>query len=193
MDSRWARVARGSAAALFATLVAAVSHTAAGGAAPSAFGVAASLAISVMVCTMLTGRALSVGRLAVAVGLSQGLFHLLFSGLGTPVVVQHSMAAMDAPASHLQVAPHLHAGPTMWAAHAVAAVVTVVAFRFGEQAFWGLIQTARLLLARLLVVAIPVLHVVRPVVAAPSRFVPRDLALLLSPMRHRGPPAGLPA
>ena len=187
MDSRWARVARGTAAAAFATFVAAFSHWLAGGAAPSVFGVGVSLAISVMVCTMMTGRALSTWRLAVAIGVSQVLFHALFSGLGTPVAVEHSMTAMDAPA------PHLHAAPTMWLAHAAAALVTVVAFRFGERAFWGVIGTARLLLARLLVVAIPRLHVPRPVVAVQGRFVPRDLTLLLSSMRHRGPPAGLTA
>jgi hypothetical protein len=187
MDSRWARVARGTAAALFATFVAAFSHALAGGVPPSGFGVAASFALSVMVCTLLTGRTLSTPRLAAAVGLSQLLFHGLFSALGTPVAVEHSMTPMDAPA------PHVHAGTTMWLAHAVAALVTVVALRFGERAFWGTIGTARLLIARLRVVVVPALHIPRPVVAVQHRFVPRDLTLLLSSMRHRGPPAGLTA
>lgn len=187
MDSRWARVARGTAAAAFATFVAAFSHWLAGGSAPSPFGVAVSLVVSIMVCTMLTGRALSTWRLTAAVGLSQLLFHGLFSGLATPVVVEHSMTAMDAPMAHL------HAEPTMWLAHAAAALVTVLALRFGERGFWGAIGTARLFLARLLPVVVPVLHVPRPLVAVDRRFVPRDLALLLSPMRHRGPPVGLPA
>ena len=78
-------------------------------------------------------------------------------------------------------------------AHAVAALVTVAALRFGERAFWGVIGTARLLLARLLVVVIPRLDVPRPVVTVERRFVPRDLDLLLSSMRHRGPPAELSA
>ena len=187
MDSRWARVARGGAAAAFATFVAALSHALSGGAAPSPFGVAVSLLISAMVCTMLTGRTLSLWRLAVSVGLSQVLFHALFSGLGTPAPVAHHMSAMDA------VAPHLHAGPTMWSAHALAALLTVVAFRFGEQAFWGVADTARLLFARLLPITIPAPPVRRPLVVVERRFVPRDLSLLLSPMRHRGPPVGLTA
>ncbi len=187
MDSRWVRVARGVSAAAVATFVAAFSHWVSGGAAPSWFGVGASFVISVMVCTVLTGRAPSVWRLAVSIGLSQFLFHALFSGLGAPVAVQHDMGAMDA-------APvHLHVGPTMWLAHAVAALVTVIAFRFGEQAFWGVAGTARLILARLLLVVIPVLDVPRPAVAVERRYLPRDLALLLSSMRHRGPPVELSA
>lgn len=181
MHSRWARVARGVTAAAFATFVAAFSHVLSGGTA-SWFGVAASFVISAMVCTVLTGRTLSLLRLAVSVGLSQFLFHALFSGVGTPVVVEHSMSAMDA------AIPHLHAAPTMWLAHAAAALVTVVALRFGAQAFWGVAGTARLLLSRLLPVVVPALDVPRPVVAVERRFVPRDLALLLSSMRHRGPP-----
>jgi len=187
MDSRWARVARGITAAGFATFVAAFSHWISGGIAPSWFGVGVSLIISVMVCTVFTGRTLSLWRLAISIGLSQFLFHALFSGLGTPVMAEHDMGAMDA------TAPHLHAAPTMWLAHAVAALVTVVAFRFGEQAFWGVTGTARLLLARLLIVVIPALDVPRPVVAGERRYLPRDLALLLSSMRHRGPPVELTA
>lgn len=187
MDSRWARVARGIAAAGTATFVAAFSHWVSGGVAPSWFGVGASFVISVMVCTMLTGRTLSTWRLAVAIGLSQFLFHALFSGLGTPVVAQHEMGAMDA------AAVHLHGAPTMWLAHAVAALLTVVAFRFGERSFWGVTGTARLFLARLLVAVIPMLDVPRPVLAVEPRYLPRDLALLLLSMRHRGPPVELSA
>ena len=189
MDSRWARVARGATAAMVATFVAAFSHGVSGAVAPSWFGIGASLVISIMVCTIFTGRTLSTWRLAASIGLSQVLFHALFSGLGTPVVASHEMTTMTVDAT----APHLHASPTMWLAHALAALVTVVAFRFGERAFWGVTGTARLFLARLLVVAIPALHVPRPVVAAQPRFVPRDLALFLSSMRHRGPPVELSA
>ncbi|MBX3100181.1 MAG: hypothetical protein KF761_11450 [Salinibacterium sp.] len=187
MDSRWARVARGITAAAFATFVAAFSHTISGGVGASMFGITASFIISAMVCTLLTIRTLSLWRLATSVSVSQVLFHWLFSSAGTPVTVAHNMNAMstDVPAAHL------HGSPTMWAAHAVAALVTVVAFRFGEQAFWGVIRTARLLFSRLLVIAIPVLEVPRPVVRIDRRFVPRDLALFLSSMRHRGPPLEL--
>jgi len=189
MHSRWARVARGITAAAFATFVAAFSHSLAGGSAPSYFGVGASFVLSAAICTILAGRTLSIVRLAISIGVSQLLFHALFSGLGTPTPVHHDMTAMVTDAA----GPHLHAVPTMWAAHAIAAVITVVAFRFGEQAFWGVAGTARLLFARLVVAVVPTLHVPRPVVAGERRSEPRDLSLLLSPMRHRGPPEGLTA
>lgn len=189
MDSRWARVARGSIAAAIATFVAAFSHTVAGGVGPSAFGLFASLVISVAVCTALAGRTLSIVRLAASVAISQVLFHTLFSSLGTPVIVDHDMGAMTVDAAAL----HPHAGPTMWLAHAVAALVTVVALRFGERAFWGMADTARLLLARLLPLVIPLFVVPRTAPLVERRFVPRDLALLLSSMRHRGPPQELAA
>lgn len=184
MQSRWARVARGTAAAVVATLVAALSHTLSGGSG-SWFGVGVSLALAITVCTLLTGRTLSLWRLSVGIGVSQFLFHALFSDLGTPVLVEHSMSSM-----HVTV-PHAHAAPSMWLAHAIAAVITIVAVRFGEQAFWGVGRTARLFLARLLIVVAPVLSAPRPRLAITRRFVPCDLDLLLSPMRHRGPPVAL--
>lgn len=190
MDSRWARVARGTTAAAVATFVAAFSHTLAGGLAPRLFGLAVTFVISVAVCTALAGRSLSAPRLALSVAISQALFHELFSTLGTPVVPNHDMASMYAVDA---AALHPHAGPTMWLAHAVAALVTVVALRFGERAFWGLADTARLLWARLLPLVVRLLVVPRPAPLVERRFVPRDLALLLSLMRHRGPPQELAA
>ena len=185
MDSRWARVARGFAAAGFATFVAAFSHTAAGASTPSAFGILASFALSASVCTILTGRRLSLPRLSASVAVSQALFHGLFSSLGTPVPVAHDMAAMS-----LAVPAHEHPAGGMWLAHVVAALVTILAFRYAEAAFWGLADTARLFLARLgaLAYAVPV-----PSRRAPAPLertvLPADLAVLLSSMRHRGPPA----
>lgn len=185
MNSRWARVARGLTAAGFAVFVAAFSHVAVGGSAPSPFAILVSLVISGMLCTMLTGRTVSAWRLTVSVGVSQLLFHWLFSGLGTPVETQHHMGAMPmdaAPAMH-------HDTAAMWLAHAVAGVITIVALRYAGSAFWGVADTARLLFARLTALLVPVIPAPRPTTAVAYRtFVPRDLALLLSSMRHRGPP-----
>lgn len=188
MDSRGARVARGGIAAAVATFVAAFSHTLAGGVGPSVFGLGASLVISVAVCTVLAGRTLSIARLTASVAVSQLLFHSLFSGLGAPVVASQNMASHDMAAMVVDAPTHLHAEPEMWAAHSVAALVTVLALRFGERAFWGLADTARLLLARLLFAPVLLFVAPRTPRAADRRFLPRDLALLLSPMRHRGPP-----
>ena len=188
MDSRWARVARGWTAAGFATFVAAFSHTVVDGAGPSAFGILVSLVISGALCTMLAGRTMSLWRLTISVGASQAMFHGLFGSLGTPVVVGHRMGAMPMDAAS---APH-HAGAVMWLAHAIAAVITVVALRYAGSAFWGVADTARLLLTRLAALFVPVTPTARSSATIADRNdLPRDLTRLLSPMRHRGPPAQL--
>ena len=188
MHSRWARVARGMTAAAFATFVAAFSHTIAGGDAPSAFALVVTFVISLALCTMLTGRRLSPWRLAISVGASQFLFHGLFSALGAPVATVHNMASMAMDAA----APAHHNTPAMWLGHALAAVITIVALRYAGSAFWGVAESARLLIARLVsrvAVAGQVPRRAAEPVAAP--WLPRDLTLLLSSMRHRGPPMEL--
>ena len=76
--SRATRVIRASVAASIATFVALFSHVAAGGAMPQWLGIAVPWVLSLAVCTVLVGRALSLVRLSAAVLVSQLLFHLLF-------------------------------------------------------------------------------------------------------------------
>ena len=193
MSSRWARVARGWTAAGFATFVAALSHTLAGGAAPGVVAILVTLVISGAVCTLLAGRTLSTWRLAASIALSQALFHGVFSGLGMPVAPRGAHHTVALPVFDATIA-HPHAGATMWLAHAAAALVTVIAFRHAERAFWGLADTARLLIARLLATVIPLCPATLPALAPGAcRDVPRDLTVLLSSMRHRGPPMELTA
>jgi len=186
VNSRWARVARGASAAGFATFVAAFSHVIGGGSAPTVFGMAASLVIATMLCTILTAAAPSLWRLATSVAVSQLLFHFLFSGLGTPVAAHHDMSAM---ASMPTPAQHQHADSAMWLAHVAAGVVTLVALRYAERALRSVARTAALLFARLveLVFAAPG-HLARRV--APSAWPDAVTAtsVLLSSMRYRGPP-----
>jgi len=182
MQSRWARVARGSSAALFATLLAAFSHLIAGGDTPTLFGLGASLLLSAALCTLLTTRTLSLSRLVIAMGASQVMFHSLFSTLGNPIAVAHEHSA----AMPLDAAPHAHSA--MWLAHVVAGALTILAFRYGESAFWSLAIIARLFFARLLGFTAPVLTPVVRLVAACTEPMMRPLSELLSPMRHRGPP-----
>ena len=82
MSTRWARFARGWLTALFSTLIAAVSHTLAGGP-PGTLAVVVSLAFAGMLCVGLTGKRPSAVRLAASVGGSQLLFHQLFGSWGT--------------------------------------------------------------------------------------------------------------
>lgn len=185
MDSRWARVARGSGAATFATLTAAVSHTLAGGMPPTAFGLVASLGLSAMLCTLLAGRGLSIVRLALAIGISQVLFHALFSGLGTPVAAEHVHAT-----GRIDALTATHDHPAMWWAHVAAGVVTLLVFRYGEAAFWGMAGLARLLVARLVARVIP--HPISPAPrVAPTALLLAPLsAVLTAALRDRGPPRG---
>lgn len=186
VDSRWARVARGATAAAFATFVAALSHTAAGGSTPSVVGIAASLLLSVAVSTVLAGRAPALWRLAASVAVSQVLFHFVFSSVGAPVVAPHvHHVERFAPE-----AVHAHAS-TMWFAHVLAGLVTIVAFRYGESALRGLRDTLRLFVVRLVTAPSVSTAPEHPAarVSADRVFVPRERTLFLSPMRHRGPPA----
>ena len=208
MSTRWARVARGFIAALFSTFVAVCSHILAGGSAPSLVGLALCLAFSTVLCTLLAGTSLSLLRLSASVALSQFAFHGAFSLLtdaapgSTP-----TMPSMD-PHYGGEMIVHIDAlSPTttatmttdaqMWLCHAVAAIVTIVAFRFGELAFWGLIELTRLCISglcitRLVATAPPIqatASVPPNVVAAERAQLPRTVEQVISALRHRGPPA----
>lgn len=203
MTTRWARFARGWLAALVATFAAVCSHAIAGGSMPSAVAIALSLAFSGLVCVALAGKTLSRVRLATAVALSQFAFHGAFSLLGQattppgtePAGMQHSAAQMAAEIAALPAGQAI-VGPdaTMWLGHAIAAVLTIVAIRRGERAFWGLFDLARLrvgALWRLVTRPVPV-HSLDPLasaVAVERAVVPRPVSLVFSFLSHRGPPA----
>lgn len=205
MGSRPARAVRGTLASAVAIFVAALFHVAGGGTAPGVVPLALSLAFATLASIALTSRRLSLWRLTASVVLSQFLFHALFSlGDGTARFVP---ADASGALGHLHTGAHLtmtgaampasHADPTtpsMWLTHATAVLITVLALRFGERAFWSLFETARvgvLRFARLVAGAAPVpvrvVAVVSAVAAAePARL--RDLGLPLARLRHRGPP-----
>ncbi|TFD06032.1 hypothetical protein [Cryobacterium sp. TMT1-66-1] len=202
MHTRWARFARGWIVAVFSTFVAALSHTLGGGSAPGLLAVVVSLAFAGMVCVALSGRTLSFWRGAASVLISQVIFHGLFSlgapggALGAEAVAAsgtHQHAALPGlidPMVLGSTTPMAHDSTAMWGAHCGAAIVTILALRYAERAFWGLVENVRLGIRTLFVPA----HLVVPI-AAPQRirhdapvFAPRDLVLVLSAMRHRGPP-----
>lgn len=189
MHTRAMRVLRGSLAALFATCVAALSHVVAGGVSPSLFGVAVSLLISITICSLLAGRTVSLLRLSIAILASQTLYHALFSSMLAPAgVAAHDMSAMTF--NFASVANAADSTMSLW--HVAAAVVTIVVFRYAEVAFWGLLATARLLIARLLGAAslttVQVLEFrIAPRTAPATNFMTR----ILSTTRYRGPPATL--
>jgi len=208
MGSRWARLTRAMLASGTAILVSSLFHVAGGGAAPGAIPLVLSLAFATLASVALTARRLSLWRLTLAVAFSQFLFHALFSLGGGDA---HFTSAGAGAAASVGGMTHLHAGahltlvggampashgselsPSMWLTHATAVLVTVIALRFGERAFWGLFETARVRIERaadrLVVVPVPVVAAVAaPAAAEPARL--RDLGLPLARLRHRGPPA----
>ncbi|MFF1571644.1 hypothetical protein ACFVWR_02775 [Leifsonia sp. NPDC058292] len=218
MGSRWARVIRGLLASAAAIFVAALFHVAGGGAAPGPIAIALSLAFATLASIALTARRLSLWRLTASVAISQFLFHLLFAlGGGTATFASSDGSAMpnhlhSGAALVMSAAPgapnvtHADMGilPSdagMWAAHASAVLVTVVAVTFGERAFWGLLESARLVVRSVAGLLLAAASVVLPVFAPhrtaavagaePSRL--RDLGIPLGRLRHRGPPAAIAA
>ncbi|TAM68203.1 MAG: hypothetical protein EPN48_12045 [Microbacteriaceae bacterium] len=206
MGTRWARVARGTLAALAAVFVSALFHGLAGGGTPGTLAVALSLAFCVPACIALAGKKLSMSRLSVSVVLSQFVFHALFS-LSSPGPARF---ATGASAAHLHAGGHLvttgaaasaHVSMMpdtagMWVGHATAALVTILAFRYGETAFWGLLTIAAI---RIVGIASALAEAPTGPDAPPSTVidarpvvVARTL-LMIRRMRHRGPPALSPA
>lgn len=199
-ESRAPRVARGAAAASVATFIALLSHVAAGGGMPGWLGVAVPWVLSLMVCTMLAGRRLSLVRLSIGVTLSQALFHTLFvlgfvSGSGAASVAHHHHHGplVLPPLVAGETVAMIQADAVMWVAHAVAAVVTIAALYRGERAVARLRTLAdeargwaRRTIARTLTPApapVPVRLRVAHTVVRSIRSAPE-----LSPLIRRGPP-----
>ena len=192
------RLSRAAIAAAVSTFVALASHVLGGGQMPAAAGVVVPLALSFAVSTQLAGRALSLWRLALAVTISQALFHTLFvlgaggTSLSTSGHAHHGGAiTVDAGAATVHGA---HGGAAMTAAHLAAAIVTIVALHRAE---WLLARGEQLLawlgLARL----IP--RIGRPVspprlvrAVAPHATAQRVLAdVALGVHSLRGPPLSI--
>ncbi|MCE4026180.1 hypothetical protein LXM50_09355 [Microbacterium sp. Au-Mic1] len=197
LGTRAGRTVRGLIAALVATFVASVSHSTADGMPAPMIGIVLALLFAAPVCIALAGRALSWIRLSVAVGVSQIAFHgLLLIGVGSgsgsiaagSVGHLHGSEMADALGATAVDAGHaLHLQPAMWVAHAIAAVLTVLALGRGEQALRALLElTGWNLVARLLTAPPAPAHRVR---IAP-RSVTRALrsGFVLTVVSRRGPP-----
>ncbi|RWZ52747.1 hypothetical protein ELQ90_02040 [Labedella phragmitis] len=162
------RVTRGAAAAGVSTFVALLSHVAGGGIVPAVEGVAVPLVLSLALCTALAGRRLSLPRLMASVVVSQVLFHALFV-LGSPTGITATDGTTTAAHVHSIVldstAAHGHTdGAGMWWAHALAALVTIVALRRGERATAHLLGVTRIVVVRLATARLDRARSIAPVV-----------------------------
>jgi hypothetical protein len=185
VQSRAARTARGWITGAVATAAAAVSHGLADGAAPSALALGGALVFAGVLGTFLVGRRASLPRLMAIVAMSQLAFHLVFSYLtpGTATAAGHH----DGPALLEPAVAHHGTEPGMWAAHALALLVTIVFLRRAELALWSLLREA----FRVVPAVRPVLVPTRSPAPAGATAAPRHPvpAPFLSIVSHRGPPA----
>ena len=170
VHTRAERLARGWLVGAFATGVAAVSHTVAGGYRPDALGLSAAVVFAGMLGTVAIGRRPSLPRLSIAVAGAQLAFHVVFSLLG---VAPGASPAPTMPGMHMGMAMgadpiavpaavpmvHDHLGhltdPRMWVAHVIAGVLTVLFLRRAETAVWGMLRRL-------------VVRVLRPVAPVPT-------------------------
>ena len=163
MGPRALRLLRGFAAAMLSTLVALLFHLAGGGALAAPLLLGAVVVFSTIVCLALAGRRVSTARLIPAVGASQVLFHVLFAGAAgsSPAAAagsihaRHARIGVDPVAaadlagtgmsivSTAQAPTSMALTPLMALSHLAAAVLTVLALRFGEGALVALLALAR--------------------------------------------------
>lgn len=206
MATRWGRTLRGSLTAVIAVFLAAVSHSAGGRVAPGGVGVAIALAFAVVICVAFAGRRLSLVRLAASVGISQLLFHFLFSlGGGSAqsipaVITTHHSAIPDTSTGSLPVTTALlgttthtgHGDGWMWLAHALAAAVTIAALHRGEATIVALatVAASRFSVAVLALAGLRSGYGTVPIPRIPvaAEFIPVTESAVLSSLRHRGPP-----
>lgn len=198
MGSRWSRVLRGALVASFAVFTAMFSHLAGGGPAPGLLGLVLALTFGILVSVAFAGRRMSLWRLSASVLLSQVVFHLLFAMGSGPAAVVHqqghhgavtmTMGAESGMAGHAD-----HLGGGMLIAHLCAAIATIVYLRRGERTVWRILglATERLVAVLLgVVVLIPARTAPTAVRVAGRHLLPwrDDLGVVLSSLRHRGPP-----
>jgi hypothetical protein len=190
---RHLRTLRGAAAAWVATVVAATSHTLAGGGAPSPALVGVIGVLAWPVGIALVGRRLSPWRVGSAVLAAQVLFHAAFAMTsGTvPTGTQHTAAAAHAHHAALFTGAATSAAfsfdAPMIAGHILAAALTVVGLYLGERMLQALGRGIRTLFARALAPRAASLDVVRGVLPALPAVSPPGV--VLSDLSRRGPPA----
>ena len=179
-------MARGWVVGVIATAAAALSHAVAGGGTPSPLALAVGVVFGGMLGTFALAARPSLPRLAVAVGVTQLVFHVVFSTLGSAAPITghvHPVVVMAASERHA------HAdSPLMWVSHAIAGLLTLGLLRRAEQALWRVLRGfVRLLAAPF---RVPAITPVAPAIpsASPGSTVGLLGRLLISTVSSRGPP-----
>ncbi|WP_214465909.1 hypothetical protein [Microbacterium flavescens] len=189
MTPRHVRALRGAAAAWIATIIAATSHTLAGGGAPSPVLVGVLGILASPAAIALIGRRLSAWRVGAAVVASQALFHVAF--------------AMTAGVDPAGLRGHVHdlrldgGAPSggllpdgaMLAGHLVAAAATLLVLYFGERMLRALGRGIRSVLRR--ADAPVVIAGVRARAAFSGGVLHHAVGIVLSDVSRRGPPSSV--
>lgn len=187
------RVARAVGASTTATLVALAFHVSAGGVLPPLLLLAAVCVLSWLPAIALIGRRASLGRQTIVIALSELALHAVFSVGVAPVADGSAMAGMPGmagmsgmPTTAVAAAP---ASALMWAAHAAAAALTVLAWNRGEAALGSMARLVRVVVRDLLGFRLPapvLLDGPHPaaIAPAPPRLLSRHPVLAA----RRGPP-----
>lgn len=132
MTPRQLRLLRAASASSVATLLAAVSHTFAGGPAPHPLLVLAVAVLLLPVSALLIGARMSKTRVALTVLVGQAAFHLLFQLLGAPTgsefALGHQHGMLSLGAVSIAALPDV----AMLAGHVLAAVATTALLWHGE-------------------------------------------------------------
>lgn len=187
MTSRQLRLLRAASASSVATLLAAASHTLAGGAAPHPLLVVAMATILVPAAAVLVGARPSRIRLALTVLVSQAAFHLVFQLLGSPVAGAVAGGhGHDLDLSSLgPVVASASTDAAMLAGHVLAAALTTALLWRGESIVRQIAGWVLALLRR--AVASSQAQHERPEPLR-SRLHPLVEAVTTTPVSRRGPP-----
>lgn len=190
MNARQLRLVRAAGVSSVATLLAALSHTLGGGAAPHALLIVAVATLLTPLSALLVGVRQSRSRVAAAVILGQGAFHLVFQALGAPTGA--SRIAGGHAQHHLDLAlldpaaPMAAPGTMMLVAHAVAAILTTGLVWHGEAVLRNIARWVDAILRHAAPVA-PIRHRRPPRLR--SITVPSFDAAISAAVPRRGPPA----
>lgn len=195
MTTRNEQLSRASVAAAFAVVTAAVSHTVAGGAAPSVIAVTLSFLVATIVSIPLVGKSASLVRIGITVFVGQMVLHGLYAMFPASAAVSstasvgmhdHSMSLMPLP----DTLNSASSAPAFWmtVAHVVAGVLAIVVLRHADVAL-AVVRTARsFVLAIFTLPSAPAIlpQFVRIAASATQPQIPSRV--FLSVVQKRGPP-----
>ncbi|MBO0980618.1 hypothetical protein [Microbacterium sp. SD291] len=191
MNSRQLRLVRAASASSVATLVAATSHTIAGGAAPHPLLMLAMATVLVPPAAFLIGARASRSRLALTVLASQAAFHLVFQVLGSPT----GGAVTGGGGEHAHHQDLTSLGPVLASASPDAAMLTghVIAAVLTSALLWRGESMVRIVAGWMLALLRHPVALIRPAHERPASLLcdihPLVDAVVRTTVSRRGPPA----